>query len=431
MKPKTIGWNIEKNAPWLGVPKGFKLNRDHWIAGNREIEWVKQALDSLFPGAGGLAAKTLILFHKAFAPSGGFGVEVYMHAARIGLLAYEKQRWRLYPTGALASLLESLGYTTTTLRLRGRLKGKKIKLNECPVEAYDYILVSSGRFVGPAKIIEREHCIVKVKDMAPRGFKPLPASSIDDAALVNRAYIERLASEAREFIRKWATHRPVYVAVSGGLDSSVTLSLAVEALGADNIIAVYADTGMEFNESLETVERLASKLGVQLEIVPSGLDPIVEIRRRGLMGKDKRWCTRILKLTPLRKFYRKMNAKIVIDGARSFESESRASTPRVGVNPVIPFVKRILPIHSWSRLEVQLYARLRGLPMNPLYNEGLHRIGCILCPAMHIHEMEVAMELKPTFYQRIYGVLRELGVDEPRSFLLDGSWRKKGVSATR
>lgn len=422
---------MQKNTPWLGVKRGFPFKMDHWLAGKMEHQWLVESLDKLFEGAGEIVRNRLVLLHKAYSPDGGFGVEVYGHAVKLGLMAYEDDRWRLYPTGALTSLLESLGFTTITLSTRMRLKGKRVRLGECHEFKADFLLVSSGKFVGPARIQSRDPCIVKVKDMAPRGFKPLTESSIDDAVTVNRAYIERLAAEAREFIRKWVGKPPVFVAVSGGLDSSVTLSLTVEALGARNVIAVYADTGMEFGESLRTVEKLASRLGVDLEIVSSGVDPVDEIRRRGLMGKERRWCTRVLKLRPLREFYSKRGAKVVIDGARALESESRTATPRVDINPVIPFVKRLLPIHSWSRLEVQLYARLRGLPTNPLYDEGLHRIGCILCPAMHTHEMKVAMKLKPNFYKRISSALIDLGIDEPMSFLLDGRWRKNGVSVTR
>lgn len=428
---KIVGWNLQKNTPWLGVKRGYAFQRDHWLAGRMEQQWLIESLNKLFEGAGELVRNRLVLLHKAYSPKGGFGVEVYSHAVKLGLMAYEDSGWRLYPTGALTSLLESLGFTTITLPTRKRLKGKKVQLDECHEFRVDYVIISSGKFVGPARIQSRNPCIVKVKDMAPRGFKPLTESSIDDAVLVNRAYIERLAAEAREFIRKWVDKPPVFVAVSGGLDSSVTLSLTVEALGAENVIAVYADTGMEFEESLSTVERLVSRLGVDLDIVSSRVDPVDQIRKRGLMGKDRRWCTRILKLRPLREYYSKRGARFVIDGARALESESRAATPRVGINPVIPFVKRLLPIHSWSRLEVQLYARLRDLPVNTLYGEGLHRIGCILCPAMHIHEMRIAMKLKPEFYNRISSALRDLGIDDPKSFLLDGQWRKTGVSVTR
>lgn len=430
MISKTVGWRMKENTPWLGVPRGFRLNRDHWLAGAREKEWLKEALEGFYKGSSSIVEDSLILIQKAYSPSGGFGGEVYAHAARLGLLAYEDGAWRFYPTGALASLLESTGTPTISVEYKGRLKGRKITLPECPEEA-GYVIISQRRYVGPAKIIERNPCIVRVKDMAPRGFKPLPSSSIEDAVNVNRAYIERLAAEAREFIKAHAGSGRVYVAVSGGLDSSAALSLAVEAVGRRRVVAVYADTGMEFPESKRTVEELAETLGVDLDIVSPQVDPVEEIARRGLMGKEYRWCTRLLKLEPLRGYYEARGARIVVDGARALESESRALTPRVGVNPVIPGVKRLLPIHSWSRLEVQLYAYLKGLPVNPVYDRGLHRIGCMLCPAMHIHEMRVSMELSRGFYQRIYKVLRELGIRDPEEFLLRGEWRRLGVRASR
>ncbi len=423
MQAKRVGWIVEENVPWLGPPRGWTLRRDHWLAGRAEEGLVRSVVGRLFPGVPQGFPPSPILLHRQPGPNGEYGVEVFASAARLGVMYWDGGVWRLVPSGALASLLESRGAPVVELGRRGRLKGKRVELGECP--GTPYVLVASGRHVGPARVLGGDPCTARVRDMAPRGFHVLEDSDWIRAARANRAYLERLAAEAREFIVREAGGETLYVAVSGGLDSSVTLLLAVEALGPERVRAVYADTGMEFPESRRTAMELADRLGVELDVVSSGRDPLGEIRRRGLMSRDDRWCTRILKLEPLRRYYRSRGARVVADGARALESDSRARTPRSGVNPLIPGVRRILPIHSWSRLEVQLYAVLRGIPMNPLYHRGLQRIGCIVCPAMHLHELETAMELEPGFYERLYRVLRDRGVRDPRGFLLEGSWMRR------
>ncbi|MEB3807253.1 MAG: phosphoadenosine phosphosulfate reductase family protein [Desulfurococcales archaeon] len=417
---RIVGWNPRANSPWLGVARGFKLSRDHWLAGREEKRWYMEALEEVLPGSSSILGDRLILFHRAFSPDGGYGVEVFHDALKAGLLAYEGSKWRLYPTGALASLLATMGYPVYRVEARGRLKGKKVRIEGCGDR--EYIIVESRGYSGVARHLGGD-CMYRVKDMAPGGFKPLGKSTIEDAVAVNRAYIERLASEAREFIASEAREGQVYVAVSGGLDSSVALALAVEALGPERITAVYADTGMEFPESRETVEALASRLGIELAVVRAGRDPLELIRERGLMTRDNRWCTRLLKLEPLRRFYKRVGARVVVDGARSLESEGRAKTPRADVNPLIPGVKRLLPIKSWSRLEVQLYAALKRLPVNPLYDTGFQRIGCMVCPAMHLHELKLASKMKPGFYERLYKTLESLGVRGPKETILSGKWR--------
>ena len=423
---KTVGWWPEANAPWPGARRGYRLRRDHWLAGAREREWLARAMEEAIPGSSRAVEGRLVLFHRAHGPRGEYGVEVYSSAARLGILYYDGARWRFIPTGALASILESTGYPSVEAPARGRLKGKRLGLPDCPGEG-EYLLVSAGSHVGPARILSRSPCTVRVRDMAPRGFRLLGESSLDSAVQANRAYIERLAAEARGFLESEAAGEPrVYVAVSGGIDSSVALHLAVEALGPERVTAVYADTGMEWDWSRRTVERLADRLGVDLEVVRAPRDPLGLIRERGLMGMEYRWCTRLLKLEPLRAYYRRVGARVIVDGARALESDARARTPRAGVNPVIPFARRLLPIHAWSRLEVQLYARLHGLPVNPLYDMGLQRIGCMVCPAMHLHELHHARSLAPGFYERLYAVLREMGVRDPEALLMEGGWRRQG-----
>ncbi len=422
---KRIGWNYRDNVPVFDTGRTLLTpTRDVWIMSSGEKH---EPIETLVVATGidkDLWQKIfspVTIAHRIPAPLGEFAIEVWGHGLKLlsAEVDPETSYWRIYPTGALASLIYSLGGEPVELQTRRRLKGTKIDIPGCGDK--DLCLVKTGKYIGFAS---KTGASYKVRDMAPTGFKVLSSSTIEDYARVNRPYIERLVSEAREFIRQHAGEQHVYVAVSGGADSTAAALLAVEALGPSKVTLVYADTKMEFPESHETVRKLADRLGVRLDIVSGSFDPVAEISRRGLMSRNNRWCTRILKLEPLRRYYYSRNAKIIIDGARAYESTARATNKRVGENPAIPGIKRLLPILYWTRMEVQAYLILRNAPINPLYDKGLVRIGCILCPAMSLHELRLASKMYPGFYERVASAIESPGVVAAREFILAGKWRK-------
>ncbi|MEB3760172.1 MAG: phosphoadenosine phosphosulfate reductase family protein [Desulfurococcales archaeon] len=422
---KKIGWNYSDNVPVFDAGRTLLTPiRDVWIMSSGEKHELIETLvvaTGIDKGLWQRIFSPVTIAHRIPAPLGEFAIEVWGHGLKLLSAEIDPKTsyWRIYPTGALASLTYTLGGEPVELHVRRRLKGTKIEIPSC--KDMDLCLVKSGKYVGFAS---KRGTGYKVRDMAPTGFKVLSSSTIEDYARANRPYIERLVSEAREFIRQHAGDQHVYVAVSGGADSTAAALLAVEALGPSKVTLVYADTKMEFPESHETVRKLAGMLGVRLDIVSGSFDPVAEISRRGLMSRKNRWCTRILKLEPLRRYYYSKNARIIIDGARAYESTTRAANKRVGENPAIPGIKRLLPILYWTRMEVQAYLILRNAPINPLYEKGLVRIGCILCPAMSLHELRLASNLYPEFYDQVASAIESPGVVAAREFILAGKWRK-------
>ncbi|MFN2557295.1 MAG: NAD+ synthase [Nitriliruptorales bacterium] len=77
----------------------------------------------------------------------------------------------------------------------------------------------------------------------------------------------------RDYCRKNGFEH-VVVALSGGIDSSTTACVAVEALGPDNVLGVRLPSRHTSEESLRDAEQLAKNLGVELETLP--IDPTHE-----------------------------------------------------------------------------------------------------------------------------------------------------------
>ncbi|MFC6989625.1 NAD+ synthase [Haloplanus sp. GCM10025708] len=64
------------------------------------------------------------------------------------------------------------------------------------------------------------------------------------------------------------------IGLSGGIDSTLTAHLGVEALGAENVRALVLPSEVNAEENMSDAERVAERLGVEYDVV--AVDPIVE-----------------------------------------------------------------------------------------------------------------------------------------------------------
>lgn len=76
-----------------------------------------------------------------------------------------------------------------------------------------------------------------------------------------------LVSFLREEVAKAGLRRAV-VGVSGGVDSAVSVALAAEALGSANVLAVHTPYHTSSAASLEDARAVATRLGIELRVVP-------------------------------------------------------------------------------------------------------------------------------------------------------------------
>ncbi len=421
---KDVWWSIEDNTILFVQPAGekayhYRFSSDFWLPGRYEKSLFRRLVREMY---GVDIGERLLLFNRV--SLGDYAVAVYGEGLRLGVLVHDGFRWSLKATGALASILVGLGARSYHVEARGRLKGKKVRLEADE----EHVIVESGGFAGPADRVAPG--VYRVRDMAPLGFRLLPDSDVDAVVERNVAYLKRLEAEATGFIRRLDPGGTVYVSFSGGADSTAALVLAVEALGARRVTAVYVDTGIEFPETRLHVEKVASKLGVDLVVVEGEGRFWRELSRgRRPPSRDSRWCTALLKIEPLREFYSKLRPRLIIEGVRGFESLARLTLGDVTSSPVAPTARRAFPVYEWSRLEVQLYLRWKGVETNPLYDEGLTRIGCIVCPAMHMYELfEVSRRLHPALFE---GIVERYAAVIGRAAVLDGSWRFAGRGRRR
>ena len=244
------------------------------------------------------------------------------------------------------------------------------------------------------------------------------------------SYDEKL-TYTREVIRKAYEEfgDKLSVSCSFGKDSLVVLALAREVL--PDIPVLWANTGVEFPETVKFARKLAEEWNLNLiECKPVktfwqcveeyGFPWPRKIRlKNGTKAPGTPRCCYYMKELPMRKAVEELGIEATIDGVRAEESYNRKwAIIRHGVQV---FVKKkgywfIHPIAYWTSSDIWRFIEENSLPVNPLYDK-IERIGCITCTAHFGWEKQMAT-VSPGLYRLIMRKMRELE-DSRATYLLE------------
>ena len=138
------------------------------------------------------------------------------------------------------------------------------------------------------------------------------------------------------------------------------------------------DTGLLFPETLELMDKLEARCGLDLRRVKPRQTPAQQARDYGdrLWERNPDRCCHIRKTIPLRDALNGFDAWIA--GLRRDQSPSRADTPIVSRDSRSGLIK-FAPFANWTEAQVWDYIRARDLPTNPLHAHGYPSIGCWTC----------------------------------------------------
>ncbi len=237
--------------------------------------------------------------------------------------------------------------------------------------------------------------VVRTRKNAQSSCIPAP-SSWDDAVKANAVVLHEAESEAVSFIQQVSSNYPgqATISYSGGKDSLATLLLVLKAIG--RVPLLFADTGLEFPETYQNVDDVAAQYG--LEVVRcDGEERFWEgFAMHGPPAVNKRWCCSACKLLPIRETIgTQWGECLSFIGQRRYESFRRKESSRVFRNGIVRNQLSAAPIQNWTALHVWLYLFREHAPYNPLYAEGLDRIGCYMCPSSDVAVIEVIREKYP------------------------------------
>lgn len=211
------------------------------------------------------------------------------------------------------------------------------------------------------------------------------------------------------------------VSVSGGKDSTATLLVAIER-GVENLRAVFCDTGNEHPLTYEYVKYLSEITGIHIQwlkqdfsewwwkryeyvknkwpekgVDAETIERALSVYAKGPTGnpyldlciiknrfpsRRAQFCTQYLKSEPMKKYALQLMDEFGDEltswqGVRADESRNRACLAEyenLGNGYHV-----IRPIHKWTAEEVFEQHRKHGMQWNPLYEQGMGRVGCMPC----------------------------------------------------
>lgn len=222
------------------------------------------------------------------------------------------------------------------------------------------------------------------------------------------------------------------VSVSGGKDSAATAILALETQPRDTLRFAAADTGNEHDEWHAYIAYMERTLGISINVLPrrdfseqiarkreyvathwprKGVDqagiaramralqptgnPFLDlcIWKGRFPSRKAQFCTEELKTKPLVEYQLDLidsgqcTAVWSWQGVRIDESEARRTRLECPVNPAFSKFFEVQgaglytyrPILRWKASDCFDAHRLYGLEPNPLYKQGMSRVGCMPC----------------------------------------------------
>ncbi len=124
-------------------------------------------------------------------------------------------------------------------------------------------LAPDGTVIGAAASFDEDIVIIESRTATGRVFE---SASDRDEQETAEAY-KALVLGTRDYVYKTGFRRAL-VGLSGGIDSALVACIAVDALGADNVIGVGMPSQYSSSGSIDDSRQLATKLGIRYEVLP-------------------------------------------------------------------------------------------------------------------------------------------------------------------
>ena len=203
--------------------------------------------------------------------------------------------------------------------------------------------------------------------LEPAPVATVPSYSDEELAELNREF-ERLPATK---IVQWAVDNYApHLSLSASMQDAVLIDIATRI--DPGIEVVFIDTGYHFPETLDTVELVRRRYGLNLRMLT------VAHHAEELWKVDPENCCSAVKVGQLD---RALAGKAAwMSGLRRDEADTRAMAPIVARD--LRGLVKINPLATWTRDDVDAYIADHDIPVNPLLQQGYLSIGCMPCTSL-------------------------------------------------
>jgi len=316
-------------------------------------------------------------------------------------------------------------------------------------------------------------------------IKKVKINKIENWQLVQRQNLPLniKIKKTQHIIREWYDYYngEVYVAFSGGKDSTVLLNL-VRGIYPE-VPAVFVDTGLEYPEikefvnTIENVEIIkpkmsfiqvlekygypvvSKKIAYQINVLKNPNENNKATRKLYLEGikrdgtKTKSWklankwkylvnapfkisskCCDVMKKEPIKRYVKQTNKKAYI-GIMASDSRMREST-YLSVGCFNHNAKTCSPLSFWREEDIWDYIKLYNLPYCNIYNMGWDRTGCMFCMfGVHLEKTPNRFQCMEKTHPKLYKycmnklglkeILKYIGVEYKNKQCCLNNWEEK------
>ncbi len=198
----------------------------------------------------------------------------------------------------------------------------------------------------------------------PSPLASLPQYSDEELAELNVEFARLPALKVIQWaVDDFAPH----LCLSASMTDAVLIDLAMRV--DPHIEVVFIDTGYHFPETLETVEVVRRRYGLNLRMMT------VQHHDEELWKIDPENCCSAVKVGQLDRAL--MGKAAWMSGLRRSDAPGRADIPIVARD--LRGLVKLNPIATWSDVDVAGYIADHEVPVNPLVQRGYPSIGCMPC----------------------------------------------------
>jgi len=203
-----------------------------------------------------------------------------------------------------------------------------------------------------------------ILDPAAREARTGPRFTDEQLADLNESF-ERQPPAA---IIAWAVEQfHPHLSLTASMTDAVLIDMAMSV--EPSIEVVFIDTGYHFPETLETMERVRRRYGLNLRVMTVPPQPVP------LWELDPEQCCSAAKVEQLDRAL--VGKQAWMSGLRRVEASTRVDAPIVARD--LRGLVKINPLATWSDLDVAGYVADHDVPYNPLLDRGYPSVGCAPC----------------------------------------------------